>query len=316
MNILFAIFSLLGVYDFSLLLHEATPFSTPNHFEQQFSRADLEFQMRWLQFAEDRQFTLWTPGRSKESLAEEFGNLVQTRKNAWFVEQDKLLRSHPDFAIAEELIYRDCVRESNCIPFNYNKACPYYNGSLVQAGDRRFLAMMGPRDQDVHSFFRLLLDASASALVRLTPAFEGSVSKCHPYWEGRSGDCKLQIPFGKTSYPIPYFAFEGWLDNTGTGPEKLYEFVQKIRKAHNPASGPLAVHCTNGVGRTGTVIAAIALLDEADRQVGAGIPRDQIKVSVEETVLRLSLQRFFMCAQIPQYESLYRVLELYVNDTK
>lgn len=81
-------------------------------------------------------------------------------------------------------------------------------------------------------------------------------------------------------------------------------------------SGPLAVHCTNGVGRTGTVIAAIALLDEAEKQIESGVPIDQIQISVEETVYKLSLQRFYMCAQIPQYESLYRVLELYVNSLR
>lgn len=313
MNLLFALIPLLAVVD-TAHLDKKFPLSPPHHYEQHISDAKMGYEERWEKFASDRTFTLWTPGRSKESIAEEYENLRSLRRKAWFIEEGSFWRSNPDYLIAEDLISHDYVREPNCVPFEYNKACNYYNGSIMQIGDLQFLALMGPRDQDVPRFFRLLMDASVAGIVRLTPAFEGTTSKCHPYWENRLVNDRLQITYyDLPAASIPYFAFEGWLDNTGTAADKLFEFTQKILNSWDPAAGPLAVHCTNGVGRTGTVIAAIALLDQAERQIKSGIAPQDIQVSVEETVLRLSLQRFFQCAQTPQYESLYRILELYVD---
>ncbi len=312
MHLIFAIFPFLAAIDPGIL-NEQTPFSPPYHFEERYWDVKMDFGMRWEKFAEGKEFVLWTPGRSDESLAEEFARVKAMREDTWFVDKGVLRRSDRDFVIAEDLIAHDCVRESNCIPFEYNRACSYYNGSLVQSDQRRLIAMMGPREKDVHSFFRLLMDASVSALVRLTPAWEGEVSKCYPYWEERVEEGYLQIPLGKKRYPIRYFAIDNWIDNQGNEPIELYRLVQEVRKGHDPSTGPLAVHCTNGVGRTGTVVAAIALLDEAEKQIHTGVNPKDISVSVEETVLRFSLQRFFMCAQIPQYQSLYRILELYVN---
>src|SRR3989344_7298921 len=141
MHLFFALFPLFASFDPSLL-REITPFSSPSHFSEKYAEADREFQMRWEKFSQGRTFTSWTFGRSSESIAEEFKRIQALRINTWFVENEKLWRSHPDFVIAEELIYCDCVRESNCIPFNYNKACSYYNASLVHIDSRYFLAMM------------------------------------------------------------------------------------------------------------------------------------------------------------------------------
>lgn len=309
MNLLFSLFAA----SLTISAGKALDFSSPHHYEQRFAQAAEDFQIRWETFAQDRAFTPWTPNRSATSIAEEFERLHALRREIWFLEEG---HSHPDYKTADELILYDRVRAPDCIPFEYNKACSYYNGSLIQVGARRFVALMAPREKDLFAFFHLLHDAPLAALVRLTPAQEGTLSKCYPYWEEREAEQNLQIPHPeKPLLTLPYFALEGWLDNRGISPETLLQFVQKVRSFWD-SSRPLAVHCTNGVGRTGTFIAALLLLDEIDRQLQTGVASQDIKVSVEETVLRLSLQRFFMCGQISQYETLYRLLELYLDNNR
>ena len=44
-----------------------------------------------------------------------------------------------------------------------------------------------------------------------------------------------------------------------------------------------------------------------------GVDLDNIQISVEEMVMRASLQRFHMVGQASQYFTLYRTVELYIE---
>ncbi len=62
-----------------------------------------------------------------------------------------------------------------------------------------------------------------------------------------------------------------------------------------------------GVGRTGTFLAALTIVDAIDKQSS---------FSIEEIVYRLSLQRVHSVCKASQYITLYRMAESYTAPTQ
>lgn len=294
--------------------------------DEQFSRSKREFENRWDKFKTGRTFARWTPNRPMQEIEAEFDELWEDRIFTWYEKIDlktPIRQVHPDYTIAEELLVGDHVRVPKCVAFEYNKSCSYFNSSNINIGGLRFLAMEGTRSKDENGFFHLLLNYHVNCLVRLTSDYEGDQKKCHPYWKGRMAsipfpcgrvDNTLNIP-RKDGYslPIPYIICEEWPDNRGIRTETLLKIVETTRKKIRSPEDLIAVHCSAGVGRTGTFIAAFTLLHLIDQQIAAGINIEDINISVEEIVAKLSLQRFHMVSQKVQYGSLYRLVDLYVE---
>ncbi|SIO28278.1 protein-tyrosine phosphatase family protein [Halodesulfovibrio marinisediminis] len=68
--------------------------------------------------------------------------------------------------------------------------------------------------------------------------------------EGRNGDTQLRA-----------IHYKGWPDHGAVTPKELHKIVGLVKDAQKGVDGTLAVHCTAGVGRTGTVYSALALND-------------------------------------------------------
>lgn len=73
----------------------------------------------------------------------------------------------------------------------------------------------------------------------------------------------------------------------------LLSFVRKVQKTHDKSKGvPLLVHCSAGVGRTGTFIALDTLLDRM---------RSETSISVFEDAKDMRRRRGFMVqTQVPE----------------
>ena len=65
----------------------------------------------------------------------------------------------------------------------------------------------------------------------------------------------IQCDQEKTERIITQFHFTVWPDHgVPEHPTSLLQFVRRVMAAGNPDSGPTLVHCSAGVGRTGTFI--------------------------------------------------------------
>ncbi|KAK6349888.1 hypothetical protein TWF696_006148 [Orbilia brochopaga] len=114
---------------------------------------------------------------------------------------------------------------------------------------------------------------------------------------------------------IHHLLFKGWPDwNVPEGSDsdallKLVELANRKNEAATAASpngtpSPLIVHCSAGVGRSGTFIALDHLLTEIERGTYDADPGDPIY----ELVDRLREQRMYMVQSESQYEYLYRIV--------
>jgi protein tyrosine phosphatase len=223
-------------------------------------------------------------------------------------ERFHLWLGNPHYEPSHSLVNTDGAREKNCIAFAYNNTAEYYNASTIYLSNFRCIACEGPRSKDISKFFRMLTENRVTHLVRLTPSHEGDLEKCHPYWKGllqptSKGVWQLNIPVDDNiSYPIRNFILEEWKDNSGIDPRLLLAFVRRVRKELQGTQDLLAVHCSAGVGRTGTFLAALEILDALDQ----GKP-----FSIQEIVYRLSVQRVNSVGHACQYVTLHRLAEEY-----
>lgn len=281
---------------------------------EQFVTAEEEFQYRWEEFKEGRTFAPFHPGRSDADLESEFLKLDDARYKVWYRNPENAIKeSAIDYEVSLPLLFQDLVRAKNCTAFAYNNLTPYYNASSMKVGGRYCIACEGTRSKDIPKFFTLLIQYQVTHLVRLTASYEGEKKKCHPYWEGllsqHEGEWILHVPFGDYGnsffYPVHYYIEEEWGDNKGASPRRLLALVRKVKKDLDAEKKSLlTVHCSAGVGRTGTFLAALAIVDRIDRRE---------PFSIEEIVFQLSLQRVFSVAQPSQYISLHRLAEEYLQ---
>lgn len=119
-------------------------------------------------------------------------------------------------------------------------------------------------------------ESNSRAIVMLTRCFEKGREKCDQYWPNDTvpvyyGDIKVQI-LNNSHYPdwiitefmvwrekeqriVRHFHFTTWPDfGVPNPPQTLARFVRAFRERIGPDQRPIVVHCSAGVGRSGTFI--------------------------------------------------------------
>lgn len=269
---------------------------------EHFDSVREQVENRWRAFQVNREFKPFEMGKSDVVLKEEFENMHKTREFIW---------TTFGYERAENLVAADLVRAPGCVAFAYNNTVPNFNASTICLEDQCAIACEGPRSKDIPNFFNLLVTHHITHLVRLTDSYEGETKKCHPYWEGllsESSDGRryLNVPMEAGVYSIRAFDMAHWRDNQGVDPDELLAFVLQVRQELRDTEGLLLVHCSAGVGRTGTFLAALSLIDAIDRGES---------FSIEEIVYRLSLQRVHCVGRFSQYITLHRLAENYLKQS-
>ena len=105
---------------------------------------------------------------------------------------------------------------------------------------------------------------------------------------------------------IIHFHFVAWKDFLAPDqPSWLLRFIKRVNEHYCVDRGPIVVHCSAGVGRTGTFIAIDSLISRIDD--GAQ------DINVFECVSSLRYQRNFLVQSLRQYIFVYRAIMEYVE---
>ncbi len=298
--------------------------------DQHFAKVQANVLHRWDNLAQDIDFSHYSYNRSEDEIVKEFNEFNNLRFKLWLKDPQAFpCQSNPEFEVAQALLTERRYRQPNCVSFEHSLTDTSYNSSSIPIGKRRFFALEGPLEEHVLYFFRLLNNWSVSHLVCLTDeADQKGVPKCFPYWKDRIVEKDEQTflsiwvdgqyehslaQWG--SIEIPYERWHDWEDNQGIDSKQLVEAANRVRKNkdHNDI---IAVHCSAGVGRTGTFIATIHLLDEIDRQLLQGVDIREIKLQISKIFLYLNFHRPWFVARAGQYLTLYRVVDWYLEQYK
>eukprot|EP01114_Cavostelium_apophysatum_P018963 TRINITY_DN5977_c0_g1_i1.p1 TRINITY_DN5977_c0_g1~~TRINITY_DN5977_c0_g1_i1.p1 ORF type:complete len:905 (+),score=239.12 TRINITY_DN5977_c0_g1_i1:60-2774(+) len=226
-------------------------------------------------------------------------------------------------------------RYINILPFNSTRvrlctsdavAGDYVNANYVHCGHRWYIACQAPLPTTFEDFYRMLWENNCSIIVMLTKLEETGRLKAHNYLpqEGPAqvGDMiveivseeipseyfvvkKLRLWLGTNAKDITHYQFCGWPDHGVPDRDSIMEMIEVVRKATKSDNNPIAVHCSAGVGRTGTWIAINALLEDLDNAVTYGtVPT----LNIMNLLDYLRSQRGGMLTHIDQYEFCYRAL--------
>ncbi|XP_029394994.1 receptor-type tyrosine-protein phosphatase C isoform X1 [Mus pahari] len=231
-------------------------------------------------------------------------------------------------------------RYVDILPYDYNRVelseingdagSTYINASYIDGfkEPRKYIAAQGPRDETVDDFWRMIWEQKATVIVMVTRCEEGNRNKCAEYWpcmeEGtrafrdivvtindhkRCPDYiiqKLNISHKKekaTGREVTHIQFTSWPDHgVPEDPHLLLKLRRRVNAFSNFFSGPIVVHCSAGVGRTGTYIGIDAMLEGLEAEG---------KVDVYGYVVKLRRQRCLMVQVEAQYILIHQALVEY-----
>ncbi|CAK8684490.1 unnamed protein product [Clavelina lepadiformis] len=151
--------------------------------------------------------------------------------------------------------------------------------------EKDFIATQGPLPTTKEDFWRMIWEQNSRTIVMLTQIVEGERVKCDHYWpynyepvvmagfavklvvESTSKDWVYrEILLSKNSEQrlVTQFHYTAWPDHgvpeTGENLVKFVRYFQTQISRETRDCGPITVHCSAGVGRTGTFIAIDRLL--------------------------------------------------------
>ncbi|RXN14130.1 receptor-type tyrosine- phosphatase eta-like protein [Labeo rohita] len=191
-------------------------------------------------------------------------------------------------------------RYSNVLPYDSSRVklsvCggpfdDYINANYVPGYNSRkeFIAAQGPLPVTVNEFWRMVWEKNVYTIVMLTRCNEMGRVKCEKYWPSETTqyhnisvtttseteleswttrDFKIKnVKIAETRY-IRQFHFTAWPDHGAPKTtEILIDFRHLVREHMDQYSShsPTVVHCSAGVGRTGTFIAIDHLIFQIER---------------------------------------------------
>ncbi|XP_024944758.1 tyrosine-protein phosphatase 69D isoform X2 [Cephus cinctus] len=201
----------------------------------------------------------------------------------------------------------------------------YINANFVLGYKERkkFICAQGPMENTVCDYWRMIWEQHLELVLMLTNLEEYSKTKCAKYWPDKGetnsfGDITVEHvrerPYSdyvvrelkmtrtgeRDSRTIIQYHFLVWKDFIAPEhPHAILRFIKRVNEAYSLEKGPILVHCSAGVGRTGTLVALDSLLQQL---------AEEGQVSIFNTVCDLRHQRNFLVQSLKQYIFIYRAL--------
>uniref|UniRef100_A0A8C1IAS0 protein-tyrosine-phosphatase n=1 Tax=Cyprinus carpio TaxID=7962 RepID=A0A8C1IAS0_CYPCA len=189
-----------------------------------------------------------------------------------------------------------------------------------------YIATQGPLPGTKDDFWRMVWEQNVHSLVMVTQCVERGMVKCDRYWPVDSeplyyGDVVVQllsekilpewtirdfkiscVSEGQLRYPrtVRQFHYTIWPDHgVPETTQSLVQFVRTVRDYIDRTTSPgvTVVHCSAGVGRTGTFIVLDRVLQQLDRNC---------TVDIYGCVFDLRLHRLYMVQTESQYAYIHQ----------
>ncbi|XP_047451552.1 receptor-type tyrosine-protein phosphatase V-like isoform X2 [Mugil cephalus] len=207
----------------------------------------------------------------------------------------------------------------------------YINASFVPGGgsERDFICTQGPLPNTMADFWRMVWEQNVRIIVMVTALRYKDIVLCDKYWpleprtvyhgliqvttvtrkQGpdyfittinlRQRDCP-------TDRIITHYYYPSWPDRGTPSPSSLCGFTEHVRQHLEaiPRLGPTVVHCSAGVGRSGTFVALLWLMQLCARGI-----RPDVRAAVED----LRLHRMCMVQTLEQYMFVHQCLLLWLS---
>ncbi|KAK6473840.1 receptor-type tyrosine-protein phosphatase V-like [Huso huso] len=217
-------------------------------------------------------------------------------------------------------------------PIDSEPNSDYINANFIPGYSslQEFICTQGPLRSTTTDFWRMVWEQNVRSVVMLTLCKEHGKVLCEPYWpaldstqgygqvevttlsqscsqDWRVSQLKLYHSSTHTERRVSHFYYTAWPDcGVPRTPASMTSFTEHVREQLNKTegAGPTVVHCSAGVGRTGTFIT----LDWLLQQLKSGSA-----VDVPGIVHKLRRSRCLMVQTLDQYIFIHTCLLLKIT---
>ncbi|XP_038596560.1 receptor-type tyrosine-protein phosphatase S isoform X11 [Tachyglossus aculeatus] len=200
----------------------------------------------------------------------------------------------------------------------------YINANYIDGYRKQnaYIATQGPLPETFGDFWRMVWEQRSATVVMMTKLEEKSRIKCDQYWPGRGTEtygviqvtlldtvelatfCVRTFSLHKNGSSekreVRQFQFTAWPDHgVPEYPTPFLAFLRRVKTCNPPDAGPVVVHCSAGVGRTGCFIVIDAMLERI---------KHEKTVDVYGHVTLMRSQRNYMVQTEDQYSFIHDAL--------
>ncbi|XP_053544618.1 receptor-type tyrosine-protein phosphatase S isoform X1 [Ictalurus punctatus] len=209
-------------------------------------------------------------------------------------------------------------------PVNGIIGSDYINANYIDGYRKQnaYIATQGPLLETFGDFWRMVWEQRAASIVMMTKLEEKSRIKCDQYWPSRGTEtyglvqvtlldtmelatfCVRTLSLHKSGCnerrEVRQFQFTAWPDHgVPEYPTPFLAFLRRVKACNPPDAGPIIVHCSAGVGRTGCFIVIDAMLERI---------RHERTVDIYGHVTLMRSQRNYMVQTEDQYSFIHEAL--------
>ncbi|XP_051549220.1 receptor-type tyrosine-protein phosphatase C-like isoform X8 [Myxocyprinus asiaticus] len=271
-----------------------------------------------------------------DSLVDTYKKKIVDEGRLFLAEFQSIPRIFSNYTIKEakktENQYKN--RYVDILPYDYNRVTlstgsegDYINASFIEGykEPKKYIAAQGPKDETIDDFWRMIWEQKSSIIVMVTRCEEGNKSKCAQYWPSLDSETEIFEDFvvkirsedhcpdyiirhlvltnkreKATEREVNHIQFISWPDHGVPGdPSLLLKLRRRVNSFKNFFSGPIVIHCSAGVGRTGTYIGIDAMIESLEAEG---------KVDIYGYVAKLRRQRCLMVQVEAQYILIHTAL--------
>jgi receptor-type tyrosine-protein phosphatase F len=222
-----------------------------------------------------------------ELFSAEYESIDPSQQFTWEHSQNEINKSKNRYANVIAYDHSRVILQ----PIDGQPGSDYINANYCD-GYRRanaYIATQGPLPETIGDFWRMVWEQRSTNVVMMTKLEERTRIKCDQYWPARGSEsygvmhvtlvnveelstyCIRTFVLQRAGFAekreIRQFQFTAWPDHgVPDHPTPFLMFLRRVNALNAPDAGPMVIHCSAGVGRTGCFIVIDSMLQRLQHE--------------------------------------------------